>query len=263
VRFLELKDTVTSCPYLPDRDFIAENFLAPNLNSPQIDRLLAAGFRHFGSYYFRPVCRQCQKCVPIRVRIGQYRPTRSFRRALNQNGDLIVTIAPPSPTLESYSLYRKHQLRFEHRSDSSYEQYVRSFCSPTFGNAQLSVFDGVRLVSVLHLDVTSISVSAVYCYYETDLTERGLGTFSILSAIQYAAELQATSFYLGYVVEGNRHMMYKSRYRPNEILANKGWVSYRDSAGQTRNVESYDAGFPGRDFRAAGPFSRILLDPIV
>ena len=182
---------------------------------------------------------------------------------MRSNADLIVTIGPPAPSPVSFALYRKHQLRFEHRSDSSYEQYIRSFCSPTLGNMQLSVCDGSQLVSVLHLDVTSISVSAVYCYYDTDLLERGLGTFSILSAIRYAAELQTSSFYLGYIVEGNRHMMYKSRYRPNEILTDRGWISFRDSAGQTRNIESYNAGFPGRDIRAGEPFSRILLDTSV
>jgi arginine-tRNA-protein transferase len=258
---LELKDTKTPCPYLPDREFSAENFLAPSLRSQDIDRLLAAGFRHFGSYYFRPVCAACSRCVPLRVKAQRFVPTRSLRRVLAKNHDLSITVGSPVPSERSYELYRKHQLRFEHRSSSTYEQYVRSFFSPTFGNIQMSVFEGGELVSVLHLDVTSISVSAVYCYYDTDLPGRSLGTYSVTRALLLAREWEVSNAYLGYLVEGNRHMMYKSRYRPNEILVRDGWVPFRDIVGQRIDDGRYDGGYPGKALRTEQPFSRILLDP--
>lgn len=261
MRFLELKDTTTVCPYLPDREFTAENFLAPSLGSRELDRLLAAGFRHFGSYYFRPVCEACQRCVPIRVNSRRFEPARTLKRILRSNQDLMVTVGTPSPSERSYSLYRRHQLRFEHRSSSTYEQYVRSFFSPTHGNTQVSVFLEGTLVSVLHLDVTSVSVSAVYCYYDTDHSDRSLGTYSILQALTLAQEWAVDRVYLGYVVEGNRHMMYKSRYRPNQILTEDGWIDYLGSDGSRLDSGRYAAGFPGKDYRASHPFSRVLLDP--
>jgi arginine-tRNA-protein transferase len=260
MRFLELKDTTTACPYLPDRRFTAENFLAPSLGPRELDRLLAAGFRHFGSYYFRPVCEKCQRCVPIRAAASGFRPSRSLKRVEKENRDLLVTVGPPSPSERSYSLYRRHQLRFEHRSSSTYEQYVRSFFSPTYGNTQLSVFLDDTLVSVLHLDVTSVSLSAVYCYYDTDFVSRSLGTFSILRALRYAREWRVEKCYLGYVVDGNRHMMYKSRYRPNQVLLGDGWVDFRNENGEYVDDGRYQQGFPGKAFRTQHPFSRILLD---
>lgn len=253
-----MKDSVTPCPYLPDREFTAENFIAPALGPDEIDSLLEAGFRHFGSYYFRPVCSGCHRCVPLRVVVKEHANSRSERRMLRQNRDLVVDIGTPTPSRRAFELYQLHQERFERQSPSSYEQFVYAFHSPTFGNNQLSVYLEGTLVSVLHLDITGTSISAVYCYYDTALADRSLGTYSILTGLHLAERLGVARYYLGYLVSGNRHMEYKERFRPNEVLVADGWVSFKTAAGATGHPGQYEAGFPGAEFRARRPFSRIL-----
>ena len=131
MKFLELEDNTTSCPYLADQSFTAENFLARSLSADETDRLLVRGFRHFGTYYFRPVCGDCNRCVPLRVRMSGYRPTRSAKRLFSANRDLVTTLGVPTPSKRSFDLYRKHQLRFEEQASVSYEHYVRSFFNST------------------------------------------------------------------------------------------------------------------------------------
>ena len=261
MKFLEINDSTTPCPYLSGREFTAENFLAPNLDGDELDRLLAKGFRHFGTYYFRPVCESCFNCVPLRVRMREFRPSRSARRLFNTNRDLRVTIGAPSPGARPFDLYRKHQLRFDHRSSGTYEHFVRSFFTPTFGNTQLSVYSSSRLISVLHLDVTGTSMSAVYCYYDTDYTKRSLGTFSIFKALDWGRRAGISFFYLGYSVDGNRHMDYKTRFRPNEFLSDGEWISLFDENGEKGNSERFARGFRGIDHRQREPFTKILLQP--
>ncbi|MBT3272492.1 MAG: hypothetical protein HN368_05015 [Spirochaetales bacterium] len=259
MKFLELKDSTTSCPYLPDRIFSAENFLAQNLSSDETDRLLANGFRHFGTYYFRPVCEGCTRCVPLRVRMSGYKAGRSARRLFSANRDLVTTLGIPAASRISFDLYRKHQHRFEQQSAGSYKHYVRAFFNHTFGNTQLSVFEGNDLVSVMHLDITGTSISAVYCYYDTDRADRSLGTYSIIQALALAVRNGSSMFYLGYAVAGNRHMGYKTRFRPNEFLSSEGWLPLYDESGVLQNNEKYTKGFPGTEFRSREPFTSILL----
>ena len=258
MRYLALSDSVTPCPYLPDREFIAENFIAPSLRPDEMDTLLRSGYRHFGSYFFRPVCGGCSRCVPLRVIAGNHTNSRSERRLMNINRELVVTAGAPAPNKRAYQLYRMHQQRFEVKSPATYERFCRSFFAPTSGNTQISVYLNGLLISVLHLDVTGTSVSAVYCYYDTRFEKRSLGTFSVLKGLHFAGKLKVEHFYLGYIVSGNRHMEYKMRFRPNEFLSSAGWIFYKAADGTTDHTEEYERGFPGDEYRKRGAFPDIL-----
>ncbi|MAG13983.1 MAG: hypothetical protein CMN78_05250 [Spirochaetales bacterium] len=258
MKFLELPDTKTQCPYISGRKFIAENFLFSAPDADQLDYLLSGGFRHFGAYFFRPVCESCSRCIPLRVIVTDYSPSRSGKRILSKNSMFRVTVGAPGMSRRGFVLYKKHQQRFERKGSESFERYVESFFSPTFGNTQISVFDVNHLISVLHLDVTGTSMSAVYCYFDTAYERRSLGTFTILKGLELALYMNIRWFYLGYVVEENNHMSYKVRYRPNEILAPSGWVPYRVLSGEEQNRRCFDEGFPGTAFRAKHPFRGVF-----
>jgi len=78
-----------------------------------------------------------------------------------------------------------------------------------------------RLLGVALIDILPESISAVYCYYDPDLRQRGLGVFSVLQQLLLAKARGIGNLYLGYWVEGNQSMHYKARYRPHEILAGR------------------------------------------
>ncbi len=76
--------------------------------------LLLRGWRHFGRALFRPRCRGCSACTPIRVDVARFRPDRSQRRAWNRNhADLPSRprrARPPGPAqLDLYRRYHAHQ----------------------------------------------------------------------------------------------------------------------------------------------------------
>ena len=254
MKYLELPDAETPCPYIKGRMFTAENFLIPAPRADQLDYLLAFGFRHFGAYFFRPVCGSCKRCIPLRVRMSGYSPSRSSKRIVSKNKHFRITLGMPTPSKDTYAIYRKHQVRFERKGSDSYERYVESFFSATFGNTQISVFDDTKIVSVLHLDITGTVVSAVYCYFDTEYVRESLGTYTILRGLELSRNLGIHWFYLGYMVEENSHMSYKIRYRPNEILTAGGWMPYLEASGEKHNQKYFSEGFPGADYRVDHPF---------
>ncbi len=80
------------CPYLPGREerkvfthLIGRRAAALN------DTLTQSGFRRSQTIAYRPACENCRACVSVRVKVDEFRPSKSFRRILDQNRDLAGT----------------------------------------------------------------------------------------------------------------------------------------------------------------------------
>jgi leucyl-tRNA---protein transferase len=249
VRGYLLGESQGACPYIAGNNAVHEQLVVDAIDEEELDALLAAGYRHFGSYFFRPVCAFCHQCVPLRIPVDRYAFPRSGRRLLNRGKRFLVTLEHPRPSHDAYKLYLRHKLRFaepgERRQEERYEDFVETFFHPFAFSYQLSIYDDGRLISVAHLDMTSSSISAIYCYYDDRYTRESLGSLSIFREIEIAKERGLKWVYLGYYVAANRHMSYKARYAPNEVLLEEGkWIklldpgeSFHDNIDKTGKVE--------------------------
>lgn len=79
------------------------------------------------------------------------------------------------------------------------------------------------LVGVAVCDLLPQGLSAVYTFFDPDHESRGLGTFAILWQIAETRRRGMDYLYLGYWIEKNRKMRYKTRFRPIEGLINDSW----------------------------------------
>ena len=74
------------CPYLPHR---LETKLVTELSGPdaisQHDTLTDAGFRRSHHFVYKPLCDGCRACVPVRIRVRDFEPSRMQRRLLRRN----------------------------------------------------------------------------------------------------------------------------------------------------------------------------------
>jgi arginine-tRNA-protein transferase len=251
IQGVHLGNFETGCPYLPDRRFTSEDMVVADIDEQGLDYLLSLGFRHFGSHFFRPVCKTCHQCIPIRVPVESFEPSRNMRRVLKKASSLTTEIRGPEATEEKYRLYLSHLNRFPVVERSGYESFREAFFTPLPFSRELDIFDGEELVAVAHFDLTATLLSAVYCYWNPKRESLGLGTLAILKEMEYARNRGLRHVYLGYYVPESRHMNYKARFQPNEILLREGaWVAFSDRGGETP--------LPGPDGMGFIPVTRIV-----
>jgi len=65
-------------------------------------------------------------------------------------------------------------------------------------------------------------MSAIYFFYDPEYRQRSLGTWHILSLLEHAASRGVPYLHLGYYVSGCPSMIYKSHFRPNQLLGPDG-----------------------------------------
>lgn len=216
----------SDCGYLPGRQRQCSYFLAEDLSSAELDQLLSAGWRKFGPYFFRPACSDCRACIPLRVSVPDFKPSRSQKRILRRNRHLEARVGPLQFSHRIYDIYRSHaELRFgEQKQDL--EHFLFSFyCPPCPGRQTEIRLDG-ELIAVGWLDLGEQSLSSIYFCFDPAYAEHNLGTFGALAELEYARQQGLPWYYLGYYVPGNRRTAYKDHFRPRQHFdwARQAWA---------------------------------------
>ena len=201
------------------------------IGSAAYSQLIRAGFRRSGDYIYRPKCSGCARCVPVRVDVGAFKPSRTQRRCWKKNQDLRAVLRPLVQDEAHFDLYRRYQ-RGRHTGggmdqDGS-DQYAQFLLSSQVDSALVEFRDGQELVMVCVVDQVEDGLSAVYTFFDPGREKDSLGTYAVLWQIEYARRLGLPFVYLGYWIEDSRKMSYKTSYRPLEGLVNHGWVRLRD-----------------------------------
>jgi arginyl-tRNA--protein-N-Asp/Glu arginylyltransferase len=228
------------CPYLAGKE---ERKVFTHLvgeRASELNNILTqGGFRRSQSIAYRPACEGCRSCVSVRVVANEFEASRSMRRIVNRNSDLVGEMKIAVPTSEQYSIFRAY-LDSRHRDggmadmtvldyammveDSHIETRVVEYRRREGDEAGRQAGD---LIAVALTDVLGDGLSMVYSFFEPDEASRSLGTFMVLDHIERASRMGLAYVYLGYWVRGSRKMDYKSRFLPQERLTPDGWARVR------------------------------------
>jgi len=189
--------------------------------------LSRAGFRRSHHLAYRPACTQCHACVPVRIPVADFAPSRSLRRIQKSNADLVVRVARPHATLEQFRLFARYQRSRHTDSDMA---------SMTFGDFRAMMEDSPVTSRVIELrdpagaflgacllDLLDDGLSAVYSFFDPEQRRRSLGTLLVLALIEAARGRELPYAYLGYWIAESRKMAYKARFHPLEGLGAAGW----------------------------------------
>ena len=224
---LRLRMTRThDCAYISGN---REQRLALDLtDNPDIhDKLARAGFRRVENWAYRPVCQQCQACLPIRIDCKNFRAGRNLLRIHKSNQDLTRHLSTKQVTQDHYILFQEY-LTHRHEdgqmaamSFHEFKNMIHNSPIETF-LVEYRDFAG-ELIACMMVDVQSDGLSAVYSFFDPLSTNRSLGTFMILDMISLIKELGKDYLYLGFYVSQSRKMSYKARFAPSEIFQDGTW----------------------------------------
>ena len=215
------------CSYLPDRQ-ATTMFVDPraNVDKRLYSQLTALGFRRSGSHYYRPHCENCNACIPVRLRVEEFRPDRNQRRVLKKNADLECRMVRASFTERYYELYARY-IEERHADGDMYppsrEQFASFLVEGATDSWFLEILDQDRLVGLAAIDQLDEGLSAIYTVFDPAYEHRSLGTFAVLWQIEEARRLYLPYLYLGYWIADCDKMNYKTRFRPIEALREGHW----------------------------------------
>lgn len=201
-----------------------------NLDGAQFDRLLAAGYRRSGWYFYRTQCPVCCACEPLRLDVESFVETRSMRR-VRRLGDqhMQMQVAPPELDNDRLRVFNAHRFgrdlaRGEEPTDAyDYSSFLLNSTCPVL---ELSFWKDGELVAISITDVAQQSLSAVYCFFDPKFSWLSPGTYAILNQITLARKVNFKWLYLGMYVATNPHLRYKSRFGPNERLVDGRWLPF-------------------------------------
>lgn len=221
--------TETPCPYLPAR---LERKLLTDISGPGArrlyDRLSLAGFRRSHSFAYRPACADCRACVPVRVVASAFQPSKSQKRCLAANGGLTAVETGARASQEQFRLFARY-IRSRHGDGDmarmGFQDY-RGMVEETCLDSRMAEFRDAegRLVAACLSDWLEDGPSAVYSFFEPELSAQGLGNYMVLWLIEEARRRRLPHVYLGYWIRESRKMAYKVRFRPVEGFGPEGWA---------------------------------------
>ncbi len=217
------------CPYLPGR---MERKLFTALqgdNAQELnDSLSHQGFRRSQNVLYRPTCAECRACLSARINVADFKITRSQRRILNRNKDLLRKPTSPWATEEQYELFRTY-LDARHADGGMADMDVFEFAAmieetPIRSRVvEYTDTSGQELMAVSLTDVLEDGVSMVYSFFSPHHPRNSLGTFLILDHIRIAREAGLPYVYLGYWVPGSEKMGYKAKFSGLEVYLDRRW----------------------------------------
>lgn len=216
------------CPYLRGRLAVTEGFGVRRIRADVYQHLMDLAFRRSGCFVYRMACEGCAECVPLRVPVDSFVPSRSQRRVWRRNQDLRVEIGAPRPSRRKLNIYRAY-LQYQH--DGTMRGTRREFEAFLYADATDSLEfvyrAGSRIVGVGIVDVCPDCLSSVYFYFDPTDARRSLGTYSILYEIAECTRRGLRYWYAGYYVHGCAKMRYKGDFRPFELChAPDGWQQH-------------------------------------
>lgn len=204
--------------------FINEEFFADSVDPDEYDQLLADGWRHFGTHFFRYSLNlyreEIVRVMPLRIRLGEFRLSRSQRRVLRKNEDLTVEISPTEITDEIEELFHRHKHRFDHAVPYSIYNFLSDDAAsyPTRGHQVTARDDASNLLAASFFDVGETGVSAIYGCFDPAETRRSLGIFTMLKVIEYSLAHSKTFYYQGYAYHEESFYEYKKRFAGTEAF---------------------------------------------
>ena len=233
------------CPYLEGRmERKLFTALQGDTSEKLNDALSKQGFRRSQNVLYRPSCGDCSACLSARIRVADFKLSKSQRRILRRNRKVSRQATSPWATEDQFDLFRRY-LDSRHADGGMADMDIFEFAamveetpirSRVIEYSQ-SDEDGVSaLAAVCLTDVLDDGLSMVYSFYDPDLERHSLGTYVILDHVSIAQDAGLPYVYLGYWVPGSPKMGYKAKFSGLEVYRNGAWENLSKDTDYTADT---------------------------
>jgi len=226
------------CPYLDGK---LERKLFAGLQGEHANALNNAlskqGFRRSQNVLYRPSCTDCNACMSARIRVADFKPTKSQKRVLRKNAHLLRDAAAPWATEHQYELFSRY-LNARHADGGMADMDMFEFSAMIeetpvrsriveYSTAH-ALYERTELTAVCLTDLLDDGLSLVYSFFDPEMQKNSLGTYMILDHIQIAKDAGLPYIYLGYWVPQSPKMGYKAGFSGLEVFSKGQWRAVDD-----------------------------------
>lgn len=212
------------CPYLLPYTATFYQALFGPITDHIMELFLAAGYRRNGNSLYTMRCVDCNRCVPIRLCPAEFKPNRNQRRTLKKNSDVSVHFSSVQMSEENLDLC-EHFLsaRYPQKHNTALGYYSGFFLNHIVTSLELHYRKEGRLLGNGIIDIGENWMNAVYFYFDTSEAHRSLGTFNILTMIDFCLQKNIQYLYLGYYIKDVSGMEYKAQFNPYYLRIDDCW----------------------------------------
>jgi arginine-tRNA-protein transferase len=227
------------CPYLADR---VERKLFTGLQDADgqtlHDALSKQGFRRSQNVLYRPACTDCSACISVRIKVSDFKPTKSQKRTMRRNRDMKRGAHTAWATDEQYDLFKTY-LSSRHVDGGMTDMDVFEFgamIEETPVRTRIVEYhqptaNGRNALKYACLtDVLDDGISMVYSFFDPELSDRSPGKYMILDHVEIAREMGLEYVYLGYWVAGSPKMDYKAQFSALQLCIDGEWQPFDEQS---------------------------------
>ncbi|MBT6615502.1 MAG: arginyltransferase [Deltaproteobacteria bacterium] len=211
------------CPYLKNLEWVSYMFRADTLQSSVYEKMIDNGFRRSGHFFYKNNCPNCTECISIRIRVQDFKMSRSQKRIWKKNKELRIVQHPVEFDKEGFELYCRY-CQWKHESETSEENYRDFLIATAVNTIMMRFYNGRDLAGIGWIDMLENSLSSVYFAFSPDYAKRSLGVYSALKEIELALQMKKTYLHMGFWVRDCQAMAYKSQYKPHQLLVDGFWM---------------------------------------
>ena len=216
------------CAYKPDQEERKLfTFIKGSKNQDFYNLLISKGFRRSQNILYNQVCENCNKCIPIRIKVNNFQETKNQKRIINK-GKLFERKVTEKATYEQFYLFKEY-LDFKHPNSEMNDMIFADYYSMVKNTGIETKIIEYRLDNVLVssciTDFLDNALSMVYSFYSELFLKNSLGKYIILDHFRLAKDFDMDYVYLGYWVEGSSKMDYKNSFNSSEVLIDNKWTT--------------------------------------
>jgi len=217
----------SSCAYFKEKFSISHviHFNDKEKISPELfEKYLEKGYRRFGRVLYKNICPHCRMCVPIRIRVGNFKLSGSQKRVLKKNRKTNMEIKPHEFCADNFYLfnnYRGNKHNSEFLSEFEFKIY---YCESIIDTYDFNYKIDDNVIGIGIVDKGKSSISTVYFYFDVNYGKFSPGTYSIIKEIEYCQKNGIEYYYLGYYLKSHSTMDYKANFKPHQLYLNNEWV---------------------------------------